>query len=499
MSQFASASCDTGRVVRKPGRRTRLRFAMVITASACGAAISGLAACSSTPGSAPTTAQAAPPAPLTAEQVQLNVQSFDQVWEIIRDRHWDATLGGLDWNAVRAELRPKVEQATTMAEARHVMQEMIHRLKQSHFGIIPAEAYAHVSKGERQDGGGHAAPAAPGAGNAAAPDAGPKGESGIEFRVLKGEAIVFRVDPGTAAATAGVQPGWRLVSVDGTATADVIAQVSSSFQGESLRDLMLDRALSGMLTGEVGDQHQAVFDSGTSKAMALTLTLREPAGVASKFGNLPEMYVQQEARVISAPGAPKIGYYRLSVFFDPPGVMAKFSEAMNGWMDANGVIIDLRGNPGGIGLMANSMSGWFVDQKDLKLGTMKTRDATVHFSINPRAKTYAGPVAILVDGGSVSTSEIMAGGLKDIGRARIFGSKTPGAALPSAVVKLPNGDGFQYAFANYVSAAGAALEANGVTPDEPTELTREQLLQGRDTVIDAAVSWIASSQGQAAH
>jgi carboxyl-terminal processing protease len=99
-------------------------------------------------------------------------------------------------------------------------------------------------------------------------------------------------------------------------------------------------------------------------------------------------------------------------------------------------------------------------------------------------------VAILVDGSSASTSEIFAGGLKDLHRARIFGTLTAAAALPSVITRLPNGDGFQYAVANYISEGGQALEGNGVTPDIEVKLTREELLAGHDSVLDAALDWI---------
>jgi carboxyl-terminal processing protease len=68
-----------------------------------------------------------------------------------------------------------------------------------------------------------------------------------------------------------------------------------------------------------------------------------------------------------------------------------------------------------------------------------------------------------------------------------------GAALPSIIERLPSGDGFQYAMANYISDGGEPLEGNGVIPDEEIRPTREQLLEGRDPVLEAAVRWIVSS------
>jgi carboxyl-terminal processing protease len=178
------------------------------------------------------------------------------------------------------------------------------------------------------------------------------------------------------------------------------------------------------------------------------------------------------------------------MFLDLVRVMNSFADAVQSCMTCEGLVIDLRGNPGGIGGMAMGMAGWLIDKPDERLGTMYLRDATLNFVVNPRAQVFTGPVAILVDGSSASTSEIFAEGLKDLGRARIFGTKTAAAALPSIVERLPNGNGFQYATANYISAGGKPLEGLGVTPDVEVKLTREALLAGHDPVLDAALQWI---------
>ena len=161
---------------------------------------------------------------------------------------------------------------------------------------------------------------------------------------------------------------------------------------------------------------------------------------------------------------------------------------------ASGFIIDLRGNPGGIGGMAMGAAGWFTSQQGLKLGTMTMRGATINFAVFPRPNATAAPLAILVDGCSASTSEIFAGGMQDVKRARIFGSRTAGAALPSMFSRLPNGDGFQYIVANYVSENGKPLEGLGVAPDEVVVPTQEDLLAGKDPVLNRAVAWIKSKQ-----
>ena len=81
--------------------------------------------------------------------------------------------------------------------------------------------------------------------------------------------------------------------------------------------------------------------------------------------------------------------------------------------------------------------------------------------------SYAGRVAILVDETSYSASEVFAGGMQAAGRARVFGARTPGGALPALLRKLPNGDVLEYAIADFVTVSGERIEGRGVVPDEP--------------------------------
>src|ERR1035441_7993528 len=67
---------------------------------------------------------------LTPAERQLNIDSFEQVWKTVRDKHWDPKLNGVDWQAIHDELRPKVEKAASLDEARGVMSDMLGRLKQ---------------------------------------------------------------------------------------------------------------------------------------------------------------------------------------------------------------------------------------------------------------------------------------------------------------------------------------------------------------------------------
>ena len=126
-------------------------------------------------------------AALTSEQRQLNIQSFEYVWTTIRDKHWQTKPGGLDWQAIHDEFRPKIEAADSMDAARDVLNQMLGRLHQTHFAIVPGEIYSNVD-------GAHSGDAT----------------TGIDVRVVGGQVLVTSVERNSSAFLEGVRPGWEL-------------------------------------------------------------------------------------------------------------------------------------------------------------------------------------------------------------------------------------------------------------------------------------------------
>jgi carboxyl-terminal processing protease len=298
--------------------------------------------------------------------------------------------------------------------------------------------------------------------------------------------MVTSIDAGSPAARAGVRSGWQILQIDGKDVAASIESITRAYRNSTLGDLTLARAILARLNGGSGDTVQVRFLDGAGKTVDLTLTKGPPRGVKTKFGLLPTQHVWVETRQLPN----RTGYIAFNMFLDPARLMPAFEEALKTFAKDDGVIIDLRGNPGGIGIMATGLAGWFIDKPGQRLGTMYTRDTPLNFVVNPRFPNFRGRLAILVDGSSASTSEIFAGGMQDLKRARIFGTRTAGAALPSFIEKLPNGDGFQCATANYVSEGGKVLEGTGVIPDVEAPPTRESLLAGRDSALESALHWI---------
>jgi carboxyl-terminal processing protease len=394
-----------------------------------------------------------------AAQRQLALDTFEKVWTTIRDTHWQKNPGGLDWQAIHEEFRPRVAKAANMDEARAAIREMLGRLHQTHFALFPSSVYDAVRE-----------------------DAAGPGSPGVDLRILDGQAVVTGVDPSSPAERAGVRPGWAIQSVNGRELGPAIRVLTAD---PSVSDLSLTRAALAKLSGPVGGKIGVAFQDGSNRRLSLDLELAEPRGAPVEFGNLPTQHVWFESK--------KIGqsvYIRFNLFLDVTRVMDGFSKAIADCGACDSLVIDLRGNPGGLGAMAMGIAGFLVDRPGLRLGTMYMRGATLNFVINPRRPSFAGPVAVLMDAESASTSEIFAGGLKDLGRAQVFGTRSAAAALPSLIERLPNGDGFQYAIANYISEGGQSLEGLGVRPDVEVKLTRQALLAGHDAVLEAALQWI---------
>jgi carboxyl-terminal processing protease len=412
-----------------------------------------------------------PPAGVNVGAQELQAaETFEAAWTIIRDTHFDQTLNGLDWNAVRTELRPRAVSARSAGELREVLRDMLARLGQSHFAVIPG-----------------------GVDGSSKSVVDMSGDTGIDVRLIDDAVIVNAVEGDSAAAKAGIRPGWKVVAVGGTRLEPLLAALKGNAR---LRNVEAWRIAQERLRGPAGTTVTATFEGDKGDLHDVALSRRPETGDAVTVGHLPTMFVRVESERRSIPGGLTAGVIRFNVWMT--AVDREFQKAMDTYRNADGIVIDLRGNPGGLAAMLMGISGHFVTERKA-LGTMKTRDAELRFVANPRfvsasgqrVEPFGGPVAILVDAMSGSASECFTGGMQGIGRARVFGQVSMGQALPALFDKLPNGDILIHAYGDFVAADGTRLEGRGVVPDEIVPLTRRSLLAGEDATMDAALAWIA--------
>lgn len=400
--------------------------------------------------------------------------AFDQVFETVRDTHWDSDLIESVWIPAREKYRERIENSDSRKSAVLILQEMLMELKQSHFHIIPAETYIDMNMMIERGG---------------------NGWSGLDFRVIQDQFIVTKVAPDSPAAQVGIEVGWLLQEIqlpteEEAVTPTKLKEIADkvSKYDRSRTETLLAFLARDLTSGAIGQSLQLTFLDNQDQRRQLHLQMEKGPGAFTKFGNLPGAYITFEYR----PLPNKIGYIQFNAFLDAPRLIKEYQAALHNEQSVNGIVIDLRGNMGGLAVLAMGMSGWLVDEPH-SLGRMKQKANTIKLTINPRKPRFSKPVAILVDECSVSCAELFPGGLQELKAARIFGSRTAGQVIPAGAVKLPTGDGFLFAMAGLESESGYVWEGNGVQPDEPVELTRELLQRDPDPALTAALKWISES------
>jgi carboxyl-terminal processing protease len=452
----------TPRPTIRPSRRTGTAHAIVL-ALLCGVAGARPAA--------------------TAIDPAVALATFDVVWQQVDESPYDVERAGLDWSAVRDHYRPKLNDVRDIQSLRSLLQQMLDEIGASHFNIIPAPA---LSVGDAEL-------------------TGPANfHLGMEVRLVEDQLLVTAVRPDSPADRAGLQTGWQLLSLDDTRLQPALEEIAA-LQDEGARRLaatILQFGLQDRLENRHQDDHallELLDRSGARRSLRIDPALQP--GRLVEVPMLPPMQLDVEVDTVALPDNRCAGVMAFTVWV--PEVANELARRIDSIDDCAGMVIDLRGNPGGV--MATMMSvGGFLVTDATAIGTLKTTDATLNFRAFPRTVTtegervqpYTGPLAILIDGLSASTSEMFAAGFQVSGRARVFGNPSPGMALPSRTFELPSGDQLLYAFADYTDAGGREIEGIGVQPDIASGPTRSSLLAGEDAALAAALAWIGSVEQQ---
>jgi carboxyl-terminal processing protease len=407
---------------------------------------------------------------------------FDSAWSRVANSYYDPTFGGLDWAGVHAELRPRAAAARTSAERRAVIREMLGRIGDSHFGLFAHEAADTFDP--HQAGPGRVA-----------------GDAGLELRLAEGQLVVGRARAsGAKAAVADVRPGWVVEQIGGWDVAAALTVAERQEQDAALRSARGAIALraGSALRGEAGSTVQLRLRDAHDRPVEVELLRTARDGIPVRLGNLPTFFAELEHERVAA-GAGCVGVIRFNIWMTV--LTPEFERAMDALADCGGIVLDLRGNGGGVGAMAGGIAGFFLD-RPLVLGVEHRRTGALRYTANPRRSSsageprapYAGPLAILVDPLTASTSEIFAVGMQQLGRARVFGERSSGEVLPALFVRLPSQDVLYHAVGNFIGPDGVRIEGRGTLPDEVVALRRSDLFAGRDRPLEAALRWIAAEQ-----
>lgn len=400
---------------------------------------------------------------LATEFPKVRQETFDKVWETINDKHYDPDFGGVDWIHIRELYLPKAKAAGSDQDFHNVLRQMLSELKLSHFNIFPPPPAIDTENDSNAS-------------------------IGVELKWIGNAPVVFRVEPGSPAALAGIKTGFVLNKADGKLLSETLKPIQESLEKRKVTEMMrrvyLERNAEALIGGKPETKISLEFLDGEDKPVAVELNRIKYTGEMSQaLGNFPKQRVIFESKLLPE----NIGYIRFNMWVIPQA--AKIRAAIREYASADGIIIDLRGNPGGVGGLAGGVAGLLSD-KQMSLGSMTSRGGTMSLLGYPQVEPFMKKVVVLTDHGSASTSEMFAAGMQENGRGKVIGETTAGAILLSVFDKLPTGYMFQYAISDYKSPKNVLIEGRGVKPDREVALTRESLLAGRDVQLDTAISEI---------
>ncbi len=435
------------------------------------------------------------PQGLSAAQ-KLRWDSFIKVWETLRDNYFDQTFNGLDWNAVKAEYRPRVIAAKNDLEFHSQMQEMIGRLERSHFAIVPPEVYREIEtakteakKREKE----RSAARSETSGDDGDDDEPHFDESetqfgiGVELRLIDGKFVISGLDDNSAAGYAGVKPGFILDKINGVSLSEMVSRITvyySSLGTEKFLKYLPLQVGPWFLNGEKDSFVTITCLDGDNKAVDFRIRREPLRGRNVVLGeNLPDQYLKFVTRDID----PDVGYLRFNLFAKP--VVDEFCDAIRRNAGKKALIIDLRGNTGGLLGPLYALSGMLTDDQ-IDIGTMIYKVGREPMIARSMKNNFKGKLVFLVDRYTISAAEIFAGAVQDNKRALIIGEKTAGEALPAISVVLPTGGVMLYPIANFKTKTGRLLEGVGVVPDVVVNIDRKTLLGGADPQLARAIAEI---------
>lgn len=259
---------------------------------------------------------------------------------------------------------------------------------------------------------------------------------GVELmRQPDGSLRVIAPIDDTPAARAGIKAGDVITAIDG--------KPFKPDEGDN----------SGPLRGAPGSKVTlTIVREGRDKPFDLTIQ-RETIRVASVKSRMLE---------------PGYGYIRISAFqADTAADFESRVDALKAQAGGNlrGLVIDLRSNPGGLLTSAVQIADDLLESGKIVSTRGRIAISDAEFGATPGDRLDGAPVVVLVDAGSASASEVLAGALRDNNRARIVGSRTFGKGSVQTVLPLDNGDSVKLTTARYYTPSGKSIQALGISPD----------------------------------
>lgn len=388
----------------------------------------------------------AAPAAISARDESLSkgdrLEVFEEVWETIDEKYHDPAFNGVNWKAVHDRYRPMAVAAKSEDDFYTVLKKMVGELHDAHTRF-------HTPRERRER------------------EQATAVSTGISVYEVEGRVVVVSVEPDSEAARAGVESGMIVRTIDGKPVKERLEEAQARVGGSSSERAIRLRLYRQLIEG----------DPGTS----VKLGLEKPDGSAFDV-QVARRVVADLPRVTTRQLQSGYGYIKLNLWKSP--VQKDFKKALESLKDAPGLILDLRGNPGGEAGVVVKIASYFFSNR-VSFGQFISRTGKpINLFTDRDELIYQGPVVVLVNESSGSGSELFTGVMQENGRAIVMGRQSCGCVLGiSRFKKMRGGGELAVSELKYVSPRGQKLEGTGVMPDKSVALTISDLQHHHDAAL----------------
>ncbi len=346
---------------------------------------------------------------------------LDQAWQIVNQEYVDRQFNHVNWQQVRQQLLSKSYTDRNAAYA--ALKTALKQLNDPYTRFLNPTEFQSLNSEDI---------------NGELTGVGLQLQNDPQTKALK----IVKVLDGSPAVKAGLRSGDTILAIDGRRT-----------------DGMAIEQATKLIRGQANTSVKFLLSRSQSAPFSLAVTRQKI--------ELPIVTsaVRQENNQ-------RIGYIRLDEFSGHAADQMRQAITDLSRQNVDRFVLDLRGNPGGLLDQENAIARMWLDQGAIV--KIVDRDGTAEqITANHTALTNR-PLAVLVDGGSASASEILTGALKDNHRAVVIGTQTFGKALVQSVNPLSDGSGINVTIAHYFTPAGLDINHRGITPNVVSALTKEQ-------------------------
>ena len=349
---------------------------------------------------------------------------FDNVWQTVKNNYYDPTMNHQSWSRWKEHYHGKIK---TDEDAKVAIDTMLASLDDPYSKYMDKREYSdqNTSIDSKITG------------------------IGVNIASISGKVHIINVMEGTPAQAANLQAGDIILDIDG-------------------------KTVNGLPLSDV-----AALVKGPENTFVQMTILRNKDKFVKKV-----MRKEIKIKTVKSSMDKNIGYIQISSFLGT-STPSEFMEAVEKTKDADGLILDLRGNTGGLLPNAIFIANLFIPDGNL---------VSIVGRNNYRYDIYAQntefeidkPMIVLVDGASASASEILSGALRDYKKAKLLGTKTFGKGMVQKIMPLPNETGLNLTIAKYLTPGGSDINKVGIAPDIEVKLTMDDVNNKKDVQLETA-------------